>query len=134
MSAEGCFLVSIKESKTISLGYQTILRFQITQHIRDKILLTNIINYLGCGRLREGKNVQFLDIVVEKLNDIHDKIIPFFTKYPVLGVKNLDFSNFVKVADLMKNKSHLSQEGLDQIRNIKAGMNKLFRVRRDEEP
>ena len=56
-SAEGCFLVSVKESKTISLGYQTILRFQITQHCRDKLLLTSIYNYLGCGRLRESKNV-----------------------------------------------------------------------------
>ena len=81
-SGEGCFLVNIKQSKTISLGYQTSLRFQITQHFRDRILITNIINYLGCGRLREGKNVQFLDIVVEKLSDINEKIIPFFNKYP----------------------------------------------------
>ena len=35
-SAEGCFLVIIKPSKTIYLGYQTFLRFQITQHIRDR--------------------------------------------------------------------------------------------------
>lgn len=123
-SAEGCFLVSIKQSKTISLGYQTILRFQITQHSRDRNLLSNFINYLGCGRLREGKNVEFLDIVVERLSDIEDKIIPFFTKYPVLGVKALDFGDFSKIADIMKDKGHLNHEGLDQIRKIKTGMNR----------
>lgn len=30
---------------------------------------------------------------------------------------------FLKVAELMKNKGHLTQEGLAQIRKIKAGMN-----------
>ena len=123
-SAEGCFLVNIKQSKTISLGYQTFLRFQITQHIRDRFLLINIINYLGCGHLREGKNVEFLDIEVQKLSDIHDKIIPFFIKYPILGVKALDYADFTKIADLMKDKSHLNEKGLDQIRKIKAGMNR----------
>lgn len=123
-SAEGCFLVNIKQSKTISLGYQTILRFQVTQHIRDRLLLTNIRNFLDCGHLHEGENVQFLDIIVHKLSDIQDKIIPFFIKYPILGVKYLDFVDFTKIADLMKDKNHLNQEGLDQIRKIKVGMNK----------
>ena len=123
-SAEGCFLVIVKPSKTIYLGYQTFLRFQITQHTRDKFLLTNIKKYLGCGRLREGKNVKFLDIEVQKLSDINDKIIPFFNKYPILGVKALDFADFSKVADLMKDKNHLNQKGLDKIRKIKAGMNR----------
>jgi hypothetical protein len=82
VSAEGCFLVNIKQSKTISLGYQTTLRFQITQHCRDRLLLTKIISYLDCGHLHEGIGVQFLNIVIHKINDIHNKIIPFFTKHP----------------------------------------------------
>lgn len=123
-SAEGSFLVNIKQSKTHSIGYQTILRFQITQHIRDRLLLANISNFLGCGHLHESENVQFLNIVVHKNSDIQDKIIPFFLKYPILGVKALDFADFTKVADLMKDKTHLNQKGLDQIRKIKAGMNK----------
>jgi len=35
----------------------------------------------------------------------------------------LDFADFCKVAELMKNKAHLTQEGLEEIRQIKAGMN-----------
>jgi hypothetical protein len=125
-SAEGCFLVGIKPSNTISIGYQTFLRFKITQHIRDKLLITNIINYLGCGRLRESKDVKFLDIDVQKFSDIQDKIIPFFNKYSLLGVKALDFSDFTLIASLMKDKDHLNQEGLDKIRKIKAGMKKTI--------
>lgn len=51
------------------------------------------------------------------------KIIPFFEKYPILGEKSRDFKDFCKVAEQMKQKKHLTKEGLDQIREIKEGMN-----------
>jgi hypothetical protein len=38
-------------------------------------------------------------------------------------VKAQDFKDFCKVADLMKEKKHLTEEGLEQIKLIKAGMN-----------
>ena len=36
----------------------------------------------------------------------------------------MDFIDFCEIALLMKNKIHLTQDGLEQIRKIKAGMNK----------
>ena len=35
-----------------------------------------------------------LSYQVTKFSDIENKIIPFFTKFPILGVKFLDFSDF----------------------------------------
>jgi hypothetical protein len=52
-----------------------------------------------------------------------EKIIPFFEKYPVEGVKGKDFEDFKCGADILKKKAHLTVEGLDQILKIKAGMN-----------
>jgi len=52
------------------------------------------------------------------------KIIPFFSKYPIEGVKAKDFDDFCKVAELMKSKVHLTSDGLEQIRKIKSGMNR----------
>ena len=37
-SAEGCFMVKIKASKTIA-GYVVHLGFQLTQHKRDEVLM-----------------------------------------------------------------------------------------------
>ena len=37
-SAEGCFMVKIKASKTIT-GYVVHLGFQLTQHKRDEVLM-----------------------------------------------------------------------------------------------
>jgi hypothetical protein len=60
---------------------------------------------------------------VTKFSDIADIIIPFFKKHPIPGVKSKDFHDFCLVAELIKNKAHLTEDGLNQIRLIKAGMN-----------
>lgn len=57
-------------------GYQVGLRFQITQHSKDKLLMENIINYLGCGYLSVRNDI--IDFRVTKFSDIVEKIIPFF--------------------------------------------------------
>lgn len=46
-----------------------------------------------------------------------------FNSYPLIGVKSRDFQDFCRVVELMKNKVHLTQEGIVQIRDIKVGMN-----------
>ena len=53
-----------------------------------------------------------------------NKILPFFKRYPIIGVKALDFADWCKVAELMKEKKHLTKEGLEEIYKIKVGMNK----------
>lgn len=43
--------------------------------------------------------------MVTKFSDIVYKIIPFFNKYPIEGVKGEYFNNFYKVAEMMKKKT-----------------------------
>ena len=115
-------MVKIIASKTHSIGFQVKLVYQLSQHKRDEKLLKLLIEYLDCGNIY--KNGDAFDFRVSKLSDILNKIIPFFKKYPILGVKALDFADFCKAAELMKNKAHLTKDGLEQIRKIKAGMNR----------
>jgi hypothetical protein len=60
---------------------------------------------------------------VTKFADIL-KIVEFFGKYPLVGVKPLDYQDFCKIAVLMKEKKHLTVSGLEEVRLIKAGMNR----------
>jgi hypothetical protein len=78
---------------------------------------------LGCGRYKERKGGMAGDFDVIKYSDFKNKIIPFFLEYPILGIKSRDFADFSKVVELMGKKAHLTQEGLDKIREIKSGMN-----------
>ena len=83
-----------------------------------------IINYLGAGRLEIDKRHPAVNIVIGNFSDITTKIIPFFEKYPVLGVKHLDFLDWAKIANLMLLGKNKTSEGLEEIKLIEKGMNK----------
>ena len=86
--------------------------------------MKSLIKYFDAGYYSARTNKLVGDLVVTKLSDIFEKIIPFFNKYPIIGVKAKDFEDFKRVAELMKNRAHLSSKGFDQICLIKAGMNR----------
>ena len=63
-------------------------------------------------------------LLIIKLLSFTQKIIPFFKKHPIQGVKSEDFKDFCLVAEMMKDKKHLTAEGLEEIKQIKARMNR----------
>jgi len=69
----------------------------------------------------DNKNV--VSFRVTSLEDITNILIPHFNKYPLLTQKAADFKFFLQVTELMKNKGHLTTEGLQEIINIKSSMN-----------
>ena len=128
VEGEGCFYVKTSKSKTHKLGLSVTLNFIVTQNIRDMLLMEEIKSTLGCGSITINESSSVIRFAVTNLSDIQNKIIPFFDKYPVLGVKSLDFTDFKKVAGFMQNKEHLTDEGLTEIIKIVEGMN-LDRVK-----
>lgn len=121
-SGEGCFHVKMKNSSKSKLGIQISLLFKISQHVRDKELMKSFIDYLDCGAI--SKNSTWIDYTVVSYNDLIFKIVPFFDKYKIIGVKLQDYLDFKRVAELMKTKDHLTILGLEKIKEIKEGMNK----------
>ncbi len=116
-------MIVIKDSTSHKLGFQVLLNFYISQHSRDAQLLLNLEKYLDCGQytLRSNKNMG--SFLVRRLSDIIEKIIPFFEKYNIKGAKALDFKDFCNAAEIMKENRHLTERGLEEIRNLKARMN-----------
>ena len=107
VSGEGCFIVDINKSNSNKVGFSVNLRIMISQHARNKILLYNLINYFDCGKIYKNNNC--FNLTIRKFADIDTKIIPFFIKYPILGNKSLDFQDFCKVANLIKEKKNISK-------------------------
>jgi len=85
-----------------------------------------LISRLGCGKIELMLKQSAVYFVVVSFKDIFEKIIPLFDKYPIKGVKALDFYDFKRIANLMYNKEHLTEQGLSKIQSIKLNMN-LFR-------
>ena len=98
--AEGCFYVLLTESYSHSLGQRVILVFSIVQHVRDENLIKSFIEFFNCGGVY--KNRETLHYCVSKFDDILKKIIPFFKKYQIHGLKALDFADFCQIAEMMK--------------------------------
>ena len=84
--------------------------------------MKSLENYLGCGKLYKITD-SHCRFIVTKFKDITENIIPFFNKYPIVGVKAKDFADFKRVMDIMKVEAHLTREGLEKIKLIKEGMN-----------
>lgn len=121
-TGEGYFGVKLLSSSTIKTGIQVKLVFQITQHTRDELLLKSLVDFFGCGKYYSSR-VKSGDFQVGKISDIVNIIIPFFENNLIRGEKSKDFSDWCKIAFLVKEGKHLTKEGLDQIIKIRNTMN-----------
>lgn len=127
ISGDSSFSVAIENVST-GLGKRVRLIFGTCLHIRDYPLLLlirnhfidskNISSNIHCSKKNNTSILQIKDTKV-----IFNKVIPFFNKYPVEGIKALDFNDFQEVAKLMGDKQHLTPPGLDRIIKIANGMN-----------
>lgn len=122
ISAEGNFDVRIPVTKN-KLGYRVQLRFRISQHSRDFILMQKLAEYFKSGKIYKygGKSAVSLSIV--DFTVITYILIPFFSKNPLIGIKFYDYKDWCKIHNLMLNKKHLSVEGINSIKKIKSNMN-----------
>lgn len=123
VSAEGNFDVRMPSTNS-KLGYRVQLRFRISQHSRDIRLVEQIVKYFGSGKIYKYGGKSAVSFTIVDFSDITNIIIPFFNKYPIIGVKLYDYLDWCKIHSLMVNRSHLTAEGINSIREIKLGMNK----------
>lgn len=122
--AEGSF--SILKSKNIKakFKYNFSLRFKLTM-LKNEIELINYIkSYFGCGLIYQNKD-DTVDFIVYDINSINNIIIPHFMKYPLRGIKYLDFLSFKKVANMIILKEHLTEKGIEELISISNSMNRF---------
>jgi len=123
-SAEGHFGVKLSKNSTTTSGYQVTLKFTLTQHLRDRLLLENFRHYYKCGTFWKAESKDWGVFEVTKFSDVESIIIPFFQKYKVVGVKAKDFESFCFICKIMKEGRHKTEQGLLEIQAIKNSMNK----------
>jgi len=61
-----------------------------------------LLRYYECGNVQiDNRKENAFKFNVNKLDDIIEKIIPHFDKYPLVTSKNLDYLDFRRVAFMM---------------------------------
>ncbi len=118
---EGSFNVSFRRRKDYTLPWKISLCFNVSQ--KDKVILALFKRHLGCGTLRSRPDgVWYYE--VNNFNAIWENVIPFFRQFNFLSAKKKrDFAKFKKMAELVKEKKHLTEEGVKEILKIRRQMN-----------
>lgn len=131
VDGEGCFTISIfKHPKSrLRLKWQVFPEFVVSQGAKSKKVLKEIKEFFGCGGVYLNKRYDnhyqhMMKYVVRNRNDLLTKIIPFFEKYSLKTTKEKDFILFTKVVKMMDEGKHLTEKGLEKIRNIVKKMNR----------
>jgi len=81
--------------------------------------MKSLVSYFKAGNIYL-KADKIIDLQVTRIKDLTDIIIPFFDKYPIVGVKAKDFSDWCEIAEIIKAGEHLTEEGLEKIHIIYA--------------
>ena len=130
VDGEGCFTVSFfKHPKSrLRLKWQVFPEFVITQEIKTKNAVEKIKKFFNCGAIYLNKRYDnhhehLLKYVVRNREDLLEKIIPFFEKYPLLSAKKKDFQTFARIIRMMDKGEHLKENGLAKIRLMVRKMN-----------
>ena len=122
VDGEGCFHIGINANQEMKLGVQVLPEFTVVQHEIDEQVLHGLKAYFECGVVRQNHGTR-LSYRVRGQANLLQKILPFFEKHQLKTRKRVDFAKFRRVLLMMEKGEHLSNEGLEKIRQIKATMN-----------
>ena len=119
--AEGCFSFAIKPDAKSKLKWRTSPLFVIKLHIKDIAILELIKNTLMVGKIRiNGTNSA--QYVVESIQELQ-VIVNHFDMYPLVTEKASDYLIFRQCFDIIKQREHLTENGLLKLIGLKSSLN-----------
>lgn len=128
-SGDGGFFARVTDAKDYKIGSRTRVTYEVVQDIRDINLMAMLVTFFGCGAIyQSGTMVKFS---VARFDDIISIIVPFFKVYPIFGVKYLNFLDWCRIRELIRDKKHLTVEGLREIKFLIGQMNNSRIFKRD---
>jgi len=120
--AESSFIISIYRDEKSKLKWRVNANFSIHIHIKDIALLHAIRDTLNVGKVRKNSNTTAI-FRVDNIQELQ-VIIDHFNQYPLISAKFSDFLLFQQCYTIIKQKRHLTQEGLEQIISLRSNLNK----------
>jgi hypothetical protein len=129
VDGEGCFTVSISPRAKLVAGWEVRPSFSVSQNGDRAEVIHAIAAYFGCGSIRPDRSDKTVKWETRRLEDILDRVIPHFVRYPLLSGKRGDFERFAVICEHMRRGAHRNREGLIQIVKIAAEMNPSGRRR-----
>jgi hypothetical protein len=93
-------------------------------HKKDLDLLNSIKAYFGgLGIISVSKSKNMCAFRVSSPKQILEVVLPHFYKYPLVTKKYIDYQLFKNIVEIILNKEHLTERGLQEIVNLRASLN-----------
>ncbi len=125
VDGDGSFNVSFRKRDDYTIGWKINPSFSVAQ--KDKILLHLFQKQLDCGKIREGSSQNIFYLEVLNLNDLRNKVVPFFKAYPLLSESGKEkFERFCKTLDILS-LHPLSRSNVEEILQLQRNQNKKTR-------
>ncbi len=123
VDGEGCFFVGINPHPEMTAGHQVLPEFTVVQHERDVKLLHALKDFFKCGvvRVNHGDRMAYR---VRGKDHLLKYVVPFFVKHPLKSSKYQDFLKFRDVLLMMESGVHLTEQGVEEIRQIASKLNR----------
>lgn len=127
VEGEGTFHIASYCDPHMSVRVKIIPEFHVSQSYLRLEALREIRSYFGCGYLKRNHPGSRRDTtwvyVVRDRNDLLNRIIPFFERYPLRSRKQESFLQFARIVRLMVSGQHRRPSGVRTILNIAYAMN-----------
>jgi LAGLIDADG endonuclease len=121
VDGEGCFTVSISPRAKLLVGWEVRPSLSVSQNGDRAEVLRLIQRWFGCGRIRPDRSDKTLKWETRALDDLLERVIPHFEKYPLLSGKHDDFERFAAICRIMAAGGHRSRRRLAEIVELAFG-------------
>ena len=125
VGGDGGFSIYVRSANDYALKEKVYCRFHITQHTKDLQLMQMFIQFFGYGKVDVRSNIRTprCDFIIQDTSFLLDKVVGHFDLYPLHNLKHEDYLCFKQALLLIKEKRHLTREGLDKIKSLNLEMN-----------
>ena len=115
VDGEGCFSVSFSKREKLRIGWEVKPSFCVGQNFDRREVLDLMMKYFNCGHIRRDWSDRTLKYEIRKAEDLLNKVIPHFLKFPLKSAKQKDFLLFAEICREMNNGKHKNISGLRKI-------------------
>lgn len=130
VDGEGSFNVPIRRERDRYMPWRIGLTFNVSQIGTE--VLDRLRSVFDVGTIR-GRPDGVYYFEVTKLDDLEERVFPFFERFPLRGPKRNDLAIFRQIAELVRRREHLSPLGIRRVLEMRRSMNRGGKRRRPDQ-
>ena len=115
--------MNVTPSKSGKTGFIITISLSLALNHENKLLLESVQNTFSVGSIYYRTRDNTYIWKVSRLESFTSVILPHFYKYPLFTLKRYDLEIFRKIVHKLVSKTHLLENGISEIINLKASLN-----------